>query len=114
MIQVIPDASVSPQKPALAESCWQPVSRILTPLTPPSLGCNPHGIGQFSDPATLATLKAQLQEALKAVEEQEKLLHEQTSIKTVAEAQALEDHLTDAIAEVRLQKEQLQNAGNQG
>jgi hypothetical protein len=69
-----------------------------------------------SNPEDLATLKAQLQDALTQVEAQEKALNEQMAPQTLEEAKALEGHLVDALAEVRQRIGELQNkaGGGQG
>jgi len=79
------------------------------PLTPPSSDMP-------SDPETLAILKGHLQEALASVQVQEQKVNEQMAPQTVEEAQALENHLSTALEEVRQQKEKLQNkaTGGQG
>ena len=86
-------------------SCWP-----WTPLIP----FQPIDI--LSDPAALAILKGQLQEALAKVQEQERIINEKMGPQTVEEAQALEKELEAALDEVKLQKEQLRNkaAGGQG
>jgi hypothetical protein len=65
---------------------------------------------------TLATLRAQLQDALTQVEAQEKVLNEQLAPQTLEEAKALEGHLTDALAEVQRRIGELENkaGGRQG
>jgi hypothetical protein len=73
-----------------------------------SLICDPKNIPLPDDPDQLGVLKAQLQDALKAVEEQEKAINEQTNIKTVEQAQILETNLEEALEEVRRQKLALQ------
>ena len=64
----------------------------------------------------LAIYKAQLQEALARVQEQERELDKQMGPQTLEEAEALEAHLVAALEEVQRQKEELQNkaAGGQG
>jgi hypothetical protein len=127
MIQVLPDASAKAPLAVNAFGVCFPTHFCFPTSLPFPIPPKPGGHGPaekppdiktdpiiidpaiLSDPAALATLKAQLQSTLDALTEQEKLLTEQTSIKTVEEAQALEDHLTAAIEEVRLQKAQLQN-----
>lgn len=59
------------------------------------------------DPIVLAILKRQLQDALAIVQEEERAIDERMRLKTVEDAQALEDQLEAALKEVRLQKEQL-------
>jgi hypothetical protein len=133
MIQVLPDAQGKAQpQPGLAfvNDCvclavWSlirtdpPPCRIGSPLpcqigpgviTPLHLPFAP------SNPEALATLKAQLQDALTQVEAQEKALNEQMAPQTLEEAKALEGHLTDALAEVRQRIGDLQNkaGGGQG
>ena len=66
------------------------------------------------NPEALATLKAQLQDALAQVEAQEKAINEQMAPQTLEEAKALEGHLTDALAEVRQRIGELQNKAGEG
>jgi hypothetical protein len=130
MIHVLPDkgeGSPPQQAPAQGDFCFFSCRQLLSlppppsPHCPPQQGphspaCAPTPLPPIFDPTTLSTIKAQLQEAVKAVEEQEKLINEPTNISTLEEAQALENHLTAALEEVRLKKQELQNkaAGEQG
>ena len=54
------------------------------------------------------------QEALKAAEEVEKVINEQNRIETLEQADELENYLTTALEEVRLQKQALQNKADEG
>jgi hypothetical protein len=61
------------------------------------------------DPEALATLKAQLREALRSVESAEKTLTERMSPQSVAEVEALEEKLQGALEELKARKEQLRD-----
>jgi len=65
------------------------------------------GRGGAVNPEALATLKAQLREALRAVESAEQVLAERMSPQSVEEVEALEKKLQDALEELRTRKEQL-------
>ena len=113
MIHVLPDrqgkAQPQPGPECIGYTPWQltdpgPCNPGLTPLpcqigpgviTPLHLPFAP------VNPEALATLKAQLQEALAQVEAQEKAINEQMAPQTLEEAKALEGHLVDALEEVR-------------
>ena len=56
-------------------------------------------------------LKARLQEALKAVEAQERVVQESQQVQTVAEAELLEKKLTEALEEIRARRAHLQKGG---
>ncbi|HYU74367.1 MAG TPA: hypothetical protein VEL31_16985 [Ktedonobacteraceae bacterium] len=104
MIQVLPEAGEKFQ-----QMCGNRFSIGTTPFC--VLAAE---LDAVSDPATLTTLKEQLQEALKAVEEQESVINEQNRVKTLEQAVELEKHLTSALEEVRLQKQALQNKPDGG
>jgi hypothetical protein len=118
MIHVLPGAQGNAQSQpglAFADACagltflgaqapWCPTFTPLPPLLPPAQ----------SNPEALATLKAQLQEALANVEAQEKALNEQLAPQTLEEAEALEGHLVDALAEVRQRIGELQSKEDGG
>jgi signal transduction histidine kinase len=70
------------------------------------------GLGGAVDPQALAALKAQLREALRAVESAEQQLAERMSPQSVEEVEALEKKLQDALEELRTRKEHLR--GRQG
>ena len=61
------------------------------------------------DPQALATLKAQLQEALRAVESAEQTLAERMSPQSIEEVEALEQKLQGALEELKARKEQLRD-----
>lgn len=61
------------------------------------------------DPQALATLKAQLQEALRAVESAEQTLAERMSPQSIEEVEALEQKLQGALEELQARKEQLRD-----
>ena len=65
------------------------------------------GRGGADDPQALAALKAQLREALRAVENAEQQLAERMSSQSVEEVEALEKKLQDGLEELRARKEQL-------
>jgi hypothetical protein len=65
------------------------------------------GPGAAVDPQALATLKAQLREALREVETAEQVLAERMSPQSVEEVEALEKKLQDALEDLRARKEQL-------
>jgi hypothetical protein len=65
------------------------------------------GAGGDVDPQVLVTLKAQLREALRAVESAEQLLAERMSPQSVDEVEALEQRLQGALEELKARKEQL-------
>jgi hypothetical protein len=65
------------------------------------------GRGGAVNPQALAALKAQLREALRAVDSAEQLLAERMSPQSVEEVEALEKKLQDALEELRARKEQL-------
>ena len=59
-------------------------------------------------PEELAVLKQRLQDALVEIEVQERTLEERMRPRSVAEAEALERSLNEALDELRVQKDQLQ------
>jgi hypothetical protein len=61
------------------------------------------------DPQALATLKAQLREALRAVESAEQTLAERMSPQSIEEVEALEQKLHGALEELKARKEQLRD-----
>jgi hypothetical protein len=61
------------------------------------------------DPQALATLKAQLREALRAVESAEQTLAERMSPQSIEEVEALEQKLQGALEELKARKEQLRD-----
>jgi hypothetical protein len=61
------------------------------------------------DPQALATLKAQLREALRAVESAEETLAERMSPQSIEEVEALEQKLQGALEELKARKEQLRD-----
>jgi len=71
------------------------------------------------DPASgggerLAALKAQLQEQIKAIEQQERIMTQASRPQTVEEAEALEKKLTQQLEELRSHKATLRSQGGQG
>jgi hypothetical protein len=78
----------------------------------PSILCQPLNPNSLEE---LVMLKGQLQQALAQVEAREEAMNEMMRPQTVAEAQALEEKMMNALEELRLQKEELQKkaAGGQ-
>jgi acyl-CoA thioesterase len=58
-------------------------------------------------PENLATLKAQLQQALAQVEGQERAMEESQKPQTVEEAEALEQKLVEALEDLRQHRDEL-------
>ena len=121
MIHILPDAQRKAQPGlAFANICTSLTLFGIQPHRPCPLGFTwilpgPEIMQSVqSDPETLATLKAQLQDALANVEAQEKALNEQLAPQTLEEAKALEGHLVDALEEVRQRIGELQNKADAG
>jgi hypothetical protein len=74
----------------------------------PSLLFGEGGAGDV-DPHALATLKAQLQQALRQVESAEQRLADQMSPQSIEEVEALEQKLQGALDELKARKEQLRD-----
>jgi hypothetical protein len=65
---------------------------------------------QIAHPEDLAILKEQLKQALSDIETRERDIQEAMRPKTLSEVEALEERLTAALAEIKVQKTKLRKA----
>jgi acyl-CoA thioesterase len=86
------------------------------PITPcPGVsGILPEQGEGVATPENLATLKAQLQQALAQVEAQERVMEEGQKPQTVEETEVLEQKLAEALEELRAHKDELRRRSSEG
>ncbi len=115
MIKILPEESIcNPGSRTCEYTCYCGTACTASAFAPPvclvqTIPPIPMHMAQSaSDPqAQLASLKEQLQFALKQVEEQEKFIDEQLRPKTIEEIEQLEAKLLEALEELKKQKEDL-------